>query len=303
MREKFGSIAIQVTPPTGEGMKNGSFELPWTNLPPVGGHGLINQQPANFTLTIAEPGQPAWDIRNQKLNSALIPSGWPECIHKLTQQLPPHQQPGGSDPLILDGTKVYKVFSGGDQFAVELKQVFTNTAPIRYQLPVRVHYHALVNSDSPDTAQVHILVNGTRVKFLKAIPDLPNEEWVYPEIDTPAGEVTLQVRFASIWKMPIDFFMDNWRKVDALPTPPATLKHTIYLLPQDTTRDELAALTAQLHPSRSAFTYSADVAHAVMWHGAEGSKVVIVEGHRWNGDIYAWMAARGIFYTMMDFPI
>lgn len=86
------------------------------------------------------------------------------------------------------------------------------------------------------------------------------------------------------------------------PIPPVTVKHTIYLLPQDTTRDELAALTAQLHPSRSAFTYSADVAHAVMWHGSEGSKVVIVEGHRWSGDIYAWMSARGIFYTMMDFP-
>lgn len=97
-----------------------------------------------------------------------------------------------------------------------------------------------------------------------------------------------------------DPYVDRWTEE---PIPPATVKHTIYLLPQDTTSDELLALAAQLHPSRSAFTYSADVVHAVMWHGSEGSKVVIVEGHRWSGDIYAWMSARGIFYTMMDFPI
>ena len=262
-------------PPTGQGIKNGSFEKPWTNLPPVGGHGLINQQPADFTLTIAEPGQPAWNIYNQKLNTPLVPSGWPECIHKLATQLPPTQQPGGPDALILDGVKVYKVFSAGDQFAAELKQVFTNTAPTRYQLPVRVHYHAPVNTDSPDTAQVHILVNGQRVKPLNAIPDLPNSQWVYPEVDTPAGIVTLQVRFASIWKMPIDFFADNWHPVAAT-IPPRTYSRVCHLLPQDATSAEYNTVTATAREQRQTVLFSID--DAMIGHANLTSRTVYVWG-------------------------
>lgn len=262
-------------PPTGQGMKNGSFEKPWTNMPPVGGHGLINQQPADFTLTIAEPGQPAWNIYNQKLNTPLVPSGWPECIHKLATQLPPTQQPGGPDALILDGVKVYKVFSAGDQFAAELKQVFTNTTPTRYQLPVRVHYHAPVNTDSPDTAQVHILVNGQRVKLLNAIPDLPNSQWVYPEIDTPAGVVTLQVRFASIWKMPIDFFTDNWHPVAAT-IPPRTYSRVCHLLPQDATSAEYNIVTAMAREQRQTVLFSID--DAMIGHANLTSRTVYVWG-------------------------
>jgi len=77
-------------------------------------------------------------------------------------------------------------------------------------------------------------------------------------------------------------------------TPPAKIKHTIHLLPQDTALAELQDLATYLHPTRSAFTYSADVAHAVAYAGNDKSKVVVWDGHRWADDIFAWLHARGI---------
>lgn len=78
-------------------------------------------------------------------------------------------------------------------------------------------------------------------------------------------------------------------------TPPdQTITHTIHLLPQDTTLTELQQTTDKLHPTRSAFTYSADVAHAVMYAGNPQSKVVIWDADRWQDDITAWFNARGI---------
>lgn len=81
---------------------------------------------------------------------------------------------------------------------------------------------------------------------------------------------------------------------DPEPIPPATVNHTVHLLPQDTTEAELALVTAYFHPTRSMFTYSADAAHAVMWHDPERRLVHVWDGERWPDDIYAWFAARGV---------
>lgn len=84
--------------------------------------------------------------------------------------------------------------------------------------------------------------------------------------------------------------------------PPAKIQHTIHLLPQDTTLVELQAVTKELHPTRSAFTYSADVVHAVMYAGIqESSKVVIWSGERWTDDIYAWMDQKNISHVSRSF--
>ena len=75
-------------------------------------------------------------------------------------------------------------------------------------------------------------------------------------------------------------------------TQPLRIQHTIHLLPQDTTLPELKQVTSTLHPTRSAFTYSADAAHALMFSGDDTSKVVVWSGERWNGDIFAWLSSR-----------
>ena len=84
-------------------------------------------------------------------------------------------------------------------------------------------------------------------------------------------------------------------------TQPQKIQHTIHLLPQDTTLPELKQVTAALHPTRSAFTYSADVAHALMFAGDDNSKVVVWSGERWAGDIFAWLRQRGIRFESQRF--
>lgn len=83
-------------------------------------------------------------------------------------------------------------------------------------------------------------------------------------------------------------------------TPPSRIKHTIHLLPQDTTYDELNQVTSDLHPTRSAFTYSADVAHAVVYAGNDSSKVIVWNPERWNG-IEQWLIDRGITFEVRYF--
>lgn len=86
---------------------------------------------------------------------------------------------------------------------------------------------------------------------------------------------------------------------------PAKVKHVIWLLPQDTSQEELEETTRRLHPTRSAFTYSADAAHAVVAAGTAESRVNVIDPYRWargqvagQGDIYEWMYQRGIPYKV-----
>lgn len=76
--------------------------------------------------------------------------------------------------------------------------------------------------------------------------------------------------------------------------PPAKVNHAIHLIPQDTSLDELTMLTEAFHPTKSAFTYSADVAHAVMYYDTNREGLTIWEPARWSGDIVGWFNVRGI---------
>ncbi len=91
--------------------------------------------------------------------------------------------------------------------------------------------------------------------------------------------------------------VSNWLKTNykAIIIPPVSkIKHTIHLLPQDTTLIELEAVSRYLHPNRTAFTYSADVCKDLMYQGTDDSKVVIWDASRWNGNIKQWFNDRGI---------
>lgn len=269
--------------PTG-GLKNGSFEDGWLTLPPLP-NSLRNQQPQEWVLTLVEPGAAAWDLRNQKLNTPLVVDGWPECVHKLDYQLPEDERPGGANALILAGVTVYKIFSQADIFAASLRQSFTNETAVRYRVPVQVHYQGQVNSDSPDTAQLHILVNGVRVRQLNALPDLPNRAWVYPEVDTPAGAVTLEIRAASIWKMGVDFFFDDIRPVSVTEPPPPppppqppSYKSVVFKVAQEHTEDEWAGLARLAHGEyKRTMTASGDNCVVMVGDGNEESYAVVFD--------------------------
>ncbi|RKY40451.1 MAG: hypothetical protein DRP85_08570, partial [Candidatus Makaraimicrobium thalassicum] len=85
-------------------MTNWSFEDGWDDVP-AGVGNLINQQPRDFNLYWHPIGEELWAV-NQKTGEFPVCATIPECLHKLNGQLPPNEQVGGADALILDGTAV-----------------------------------------------------------------------------------------------------------------------------------------------------------------------------------------------------
>lgn len=94
-----------------------------------------------------------------------------------------------------------------------------------------------------------------------------------------------------------DYTLAVKARVNAAPVQrPGGLEHvvTVNLLPQDTTLAELHEVTAHLHPGRRSFVYSADDAAYLAAGGKPGSKVVVWNAGRWDGDIEAYLRARGV---------
>lgn len=126
-------------------LKNPSFENGWRDIYAGNDYGhLTNQEPADWKLRWLWPGE--------SLFGSDEAHGVPECVHKMADQLPPNERPGGSDPLILDGVAVYKIFHNGAAFGAELWQVVEGLKPgsvARVKVPVRIHAHK--EKDRPDS--------------------------------------------------------------------------------------------------------------------------------------------------------
>jgi PKD repeat protein len=183
---------------------NGSFEdEDWTDIPLGPEYGnLINQEPAEWTLQWAWPGEPIFDSED-------IATGVPECVHKYDWQLPPNEQPGGPDALILDGQLVYKVFHNGASFGVSLTQTIAGLSPgavARLRVPVQAHLHG---DPDPWGAESGLWVNGYGEWVNGAT--MGDRLWYVHErhfVVPGAGQVTVEVRFKSKWSLPKDFFID-----------------------------------------------------------------------------------------------
>jgi len=194
------------------------FEEGWTDLPPTPNF-LINQRPNGWELDILKPGAVLW-------GSGDVVHGIPECVHKHIDQLPPNEQPGGADALILSGEYVYKIFHSGASFGVELSRSMSGLkASSRFEItvPVQVHRHddgdlyaaeaGMWLNDEGGWTPVHLLPDRgwLRRKLAVTVPD--------------DGVVTLTIRLKSKWPNPKDFFVDNitWsgeRDGDEPPPPP-----------------------------------------------------------------------------------
>jgi len=184
-------------------LENGSFEEGWTDMPPAQ-EILINQQPIGWTLSWVEPGDPLFD------DPGITAEGVPESVHKHTNQLPPNEQPGGPDALILDGDWVYKTFHYGSPFGTELKQTVTDLPAgdeMRITAPIQLH---LQGGTGPYSASSSLWVNNIG-SWAYSI-DMGDRQWCKHErlATVPSnGELEVIVRVKSKWPTSKDFFIDD----------------------------------------------------------------------------------------------
>lgn len=82
---------------------------------------------------------------------------------------------------------------------------------------------------------------------------------------------------------------------------PAEIIHNIHLLPQNTTLAELGAVTKELHPTRSAFTYSHDVVEALMFHSKPEGTIIAWDPWRWDFDLEERFDWLGVNYSERSF--
>ncbi len=181
-------------------LKNGTFSEGWTDLPPVGN--LINQQPKGWTVRWVEPGEPLFDSPDKA-------TGVPECVHKLADQLPPNEQKGGKDALILAGNAVYKIFHFGGAFGVELSQTVTGLKPgskATLTVPVlAVRY----NETDPFGTEIGVWVNGEG-RWANG-EEIKNREWFRHKVEFTVpddGAAHIQIRFKNKWPARKDYFID-----------------------------------------------------------------------------------------------
>lgn len=229
-------------PPTAVNrLTNGSFEDGWED---VNYNGLVNQRPEGWALACALPGESAFGAINHKTGEPAKATAVPECIHKLARQLPPSEQPGGEDALILEGTAVYKIFAANNAFAARLGQIVTGLEPgaeVQAIVPVRVHYHDALNE--PDDVEVWVEINDERMVVLAE--DLPHRTWIHivaQGVADAEGTAVVRVTVVTKWRNSRDFFFDDLRLVvlegetppiETLPYPPE-VTHVI-LRPQSLT--------------------------------------------------------------------
>lgn len=204
---------------------NGSFEHGWTDVP-VPATGTINQEPEGWTLVWLPPGADLksadWegpDDEPRYLTAATIP----ECVHKHADQLPPDEQPGGPDALILDGEWVFKVFSAVNPYSVALLADVDGLEPERrvvFEVPVQVHQHG---DGSPGAAVWRTYLNENIGPWLTFHEDFDDREWLTFGMGGTVnqyGSVSVGIELESRALAGVDFFIDNVRLRYLDPDPP-----------------------------------------------------------------------------------
>lgn len=188
---------------TSSTLKNGSFEEGWNNLPPVAGF-LINQQPKHWTLFWIQPGDPLFD------DPGTLAGGVPEAVHKYKDQLPPDEQLGAVNALILEGSYTYKMFHFTAPFGSSLTQTVSGLPPgsaWRITAPVQVHLHGDPDAYSAETS---LWLDG--VGGWANAEDMGDRKWCKHERTFEAegdGTVEIVLRVKSKWARPKDFFVDD----------------------------------------------------------------------------------------------
>ena len=183
-------------------LKNGSFTEGWETLSAVAGF-LRNQRPNSWQLRWLEPGESLFGAGD-------VAKGIPECVHKLSEQLPDNEKLGGKDALILAGDTTYKIFSATAPFGAELKQTVTGLkagSTAKLTVPVQVHLHGETDQFGAESG-VWVNGEGEWVNGGK----MGDRTWYHHtyEFTVPAdGTAEIMIRVKSKWMSPKDFFIDG----------------------------------------------------------------------------------------------
>ena len=168
---------------------------------------LGNQAPDGWDLNLVPIGAPLFS------ETDYFAGGQCECIHKYNWQLPPNEQLGGPDALILEGQLTYKIFST-NSFGTELRQETLNV-PVgstwRVTIPVRIHKH----QDFTDwSAASRVIVNGEILSDWVWDVQAGDRTWYEHQVEffvPDDGVVDIQIQFMSRLPIPRDFFIDHIR--------------------------------------------------------------------------------------------
>jgi hypothetical protein len=184
-------------------LRNGNFMESWTDFEPTSFF-LINQKPKGWLIEWIEVGQPLYDDANH------VAKGIPECVHKLSAQLPLNEQLGAKDALILDGDTTYKVFHANAPFGVTLSQTVTGLKPgskAVLTVPIQVHLHGESDAYGAESG-VWVNDEGGWVNGF----DMGDRKWYQHEVDFEVpddGRAEVIIRVKSKWPRAKDFFFDG----------------------------------------------------------------------------------------------
>ncbi len=195
-------------------LKNGAFSDGWDDLPPAPGH-LINQRPRGWTLRWIPPGGRLFESEDKA-------QGVPECVHKLSDQLPPHERLGADEALILAGNATYKIFHSGAPFGAELSQEVTGLQPgsvATLTVPILVDLHGETDRFGAESG-VWVNDEGAWVDGFR----MGDRQWHHHETTFTVpedGRVKVAIRVKSKWPRSKDFFIDGITlDAVAMPEPP-----------------------------------------------------------------------------------
>lgn len=130
---------------------NGDFsDRAWVDIP--AGY-TRNQKPNGWELSWLKPGAPLYSAQHD------LAEVEPECVHKLASQLPPDEQLGAANALILAGDATYKIFHGYGAFGAELRQIIYAPANSHgiVVVPIQVHVN---DARDPWRCEAGLWVNG-----------------------------------------------------------------------------------------------------------------------------------------------
>lgn len=82
---------------------------------------------------------------------------------------------------------------------------------------------------------------------------------------------------------------------------PRRIKHTIHITPQDTTQDQMDALTRHLAPTKTGFTHSHDMVEAVMYHSTPDGEIHAWDDWRWPTNLQEQFRWLGVKYVPRQF--
>lgn len=284
---------------------NHNFSGAWSNIPAT--HGGFHQVPEGWGLHYSIEG--VQGCFNSKDDEYVTIGVQPECIHKLNGQLPPNEQLGGSEALVLSGTAVYKIFGTGI-WSAGLSQIVRNLTPgatYRFTFNLNVHYHDELGDDSPDDTQAHFELSQPEQYSESGIlkldtRDLPHKVWVTRSLEGVAdsdGELEVWFNLCTVWVNSRSVFLDDFslELVDVPVEPPTEptdcqgLPRTQYprvyvlLAPSVKTSDWGKAVIDSTLSERMTVGYSADDAGI---GELVDKSVIAVNPTSWGGDIEAF---------------